>query len=238
MSYITVSNIKIEVVRKEIKNLHLGVYPPGGRVRIAAPLNVKEDAIRLFAVTKLGWIKKNQRKFEGQDRLSEREYKNRESHYYEGRRYLLNIIETEVAPKVVIRNKTTIDLYVRPGATLKKCHEVMNQWYRQQIKLHIPAIIEKWEKKMGVTVNDWQVKQMKTKWGSCNIEAKRIWLNLELAKKPLHCLEYIIVHEMVHLLERHHNERFIAYMDKFLPNWRYLKTELNKLPVSHGEWGY
>ncbi len=238
MSYITVSNIKIEVVRKDIKNLHLGVYPPAGRVRIAAPLNVKEDAVRFFAVTKLGWIKKNQRKFEGQDRLSEREYKNRESHYYEGRRYLLNIIETESAPKVVIRNKTTIDLYVRPGATITKCHEVMNQWYRQQIKLIIPAIIEKWEKKMGVTVHDWQVKQMKTKWGSCNIEAKRIWLNLELAKKPLHCLEYIIVHEMVHLLERHHNERFIAYMDKFLPNWRYLKTELNKLPVSHRKWTY
>lgn len=238
MSYITVSNIKIEVVRKDIKNLHLGVYPPAGRVRIAAPLNVKEDTVRLFAVTKLGWIKKNQLKFEGQDRLSEREYKNRESHYYEGRRYLLNIIETEAAPKVIIRNKTTIDLYVRPGATITKCHEVMNQWYRQQIKLLIPAFIKKWEKKMGVTVNDWQVKQMKTKWGSCNIEAKRIWLNLELAKKPLHCLEYIIVHEMVHLLERHHNESFIAYIDKFLPNWRYLKMELNKLPVSHGEWVY
>lgn len=154
---------------------------------------------RKGTVTKLGWIKKNQRKFEGQDRLSEREYKNRESHYYEGRRYLLNIIETQAAPKVAIRNKTIIDLYVRPGATITKCHEVMNRWYMQQIKLLIPAIIKKWEKKMGVTVNDWQVKQMKTKWGSCNIEAKLIWLNLELAKKPLLSLEYIIVHEMVHL---------------------------------------
>ena len=238
MSFITVSNIKIEVVRKNIKNLHLGVYPPAGRVRIAAPLNVKEDAVRLFAVTKLGWIKKNQRKFEGQDRLSEREYKNRESHYYEGRRYLLNIIETDTTPKVKIRNKTTLDLYIRPGATIAKRHEVMNEWYRHQIKKHIPSIIKKWEKKMGLSVEDWQVKQMKTKWGTCNIEAKRIWLNLELAKKPLHCLEYIIVHEMVHLLERHHNERFIAYMDRYLPNWRHLKTELNKLPVSHGNWGY
>lgn len=238
MSFITISNIKIEVVRKDIKNLHLAVYPPAGRVRIAVPLNVKEDTIRLFAVTKLGWIKKNQRKFEGQDRLSEREYKNRESHYYEGKRFLLNIIETESTPKVEIRNKTTIDLFVRPGATIIKRQKVMNQWYRHQIKLIIPAIIKKWEKKMGVKVNQWQVKQMKTKWGSCNIEENRIWLNLELAKKPFHCLEYIIVHEMVHLLERHHNEKFIAYMDKFLPNWRFLKTELNKLPVSHGEWGY
>ncbi|MEP6949562.1 MAG: SprT family zinc-dependent metalloprotease [Ginsengibacter sp.] len=216
----------------------LAVYPPTGRVRIAAPLNVNEDTIRLFAISKLGWIKRNQQKFEEQDRLSEREYKNRESHYHLGRRYLLNIIEADTVPKVRIRNKTFIDLYIRQGTSIAKRQETMNEWHRIQLKKQIQPIIDMWQKKMGVFVQDWKVKQMKTKWGSCNIEASRIWLNLELAKKPILCIEYIIVHEMVHLLERHHNDKFIAHMDKFLPNWRQLKKELNRLPVSHNKWEY
>lgn len=238
MEQITVSNIKIDVVRKEIKNIHLAVYPPTGRVRIAAPVRVNDDAIRLYAISKLGWIKRHQRKFEGQERLTPREYKNRESHYFQGRRYLLNIIEADAPPKVVLRSKTYIDLYVRPETPVTKRHEIMNEWYREQLKKQIPELIEKWEKKTGVTVRDWRVKQMKTKWGSCNIEKKRIWLNLELAKKPIHCLEYIIVHEMLHLSERHHNDRFLYYIDAYLPNWKQLKTELNKLPVSHADWSY
>jgi hypothetical protein len=238
MEQITISNIKIDVVRKDIKNIHLAVYPPTGRVRIAAPLKVNEDAIRLFAVAKLGWIKRNQRKFEGQLRIPQREYKQRESHYFQGRRYLLNIIETEATPKVVLRSKKFIDLHVRPDTPTSKRHEILTEWYRVQLKKQVPEIIEKWEAILKVKVSDWQVKQMKTKWGSCNIEKKRIWVNLELAKKPEHCLEYIIVHEMVHLLERHHNERFLYYMDTYLPTWRQLKTELNKLPVSHADWSY
>lgn len=238
MEHITISNIKIDVVRKDIKNIHLAVYPPTGRVRIAAPLKVNEDAIRLFAVAKLGWIKRNQKKFEGQERISQREYKQRESHYFQGRRYLLNITETEGAPKVILKSKKFIELFVRPETTVEKRHEIMTEWYRVQLKKQIPAIIEKWEAILKVKVSDWQVKQMKTKWGSCNIEKKRLWVNLELAKKPEHCLEYIIVHEMVHLLERHHNERFLYYMDTYLPMWRQLKTELNKLPVSHADWSY
>lgn len=238
MEQITISNIKIDVVRKFIKNIHLAVYPPMGRVRIAAPLKVNDDAIRFFAISKLGWIKRRQRKFMQQERILPREYKNRESHYFRGRRYLLNVIEVDFPPKVVLRNKSYIDLYIRPETTISKRHEIMNEWYRAQLKKQIPKLIEKWEKLMTIKVNEWQVKQMKTKWGSCNIEKKRIWLNLELAKKPEHCLEYIIVHEMVHLLERPHNDRFLYYLETYLPNWKQLKSELNKFPVSHADWDY
>ncbi|MBN2603265.1 MAG: M48 family metallopeptidase [Candidatus Thermoplasmatota archaeon] len=238
MEQITISDIKIDVIRKDIKNIHLGVYPPLGRVRIAAPLNVSDDAIRLFAISKLSWIKRHQRKFAEQERMTPREYKDRESHYFQGRRYLMNVIETDATPRIVLRNKAYIELYVRPGTLVEKRHQILNEWYRGELKKQIPAIIEKWERIIGVKVNDWRVKQMKTKWGSCIIEKKRIWLNLELAKKPVVCLEYIIVHEMIHLLERHHNDRFLNYMDHYLPNWRQLKAQLNSLPVSHAEWGY
>lgn len=238
MEQITISNIKIDVVRKNIKNIHLAVYPPTGRVRIAAPLKVNEDAIRLFAISKLGWIKRHQRNFADQERIPLREYKNRESHYFQGKRYLLNIIETEARPKVVLKTKTTLDLFVRPGSSIAKRHEVLTEWYRAELKKQIPPLIKQWEKRLSLQVADWHVKQMKTKWGSCNIGQRRIWLNLELAKKPDCCLEYIIVHEMVHLLERHHNDRFLFYMDTFLPNWRQLKKELGKLPISHADWSY
>lgn len=238
MEHISINDFIIDVVRKDIKNIHLAVYPPTGRIRIAAPLSVNEDAIRLFVISKLGWIRRNQRKFDEQERIPQREYRQRESHYFQGRRYLLNIIESDTAPIVKIKNKKYIDLYIRPQTAQEKCHEIITEWYRVELKKQIPAIISKWEKALNVKVNSWQVKQMKTKWGSCNIDQKRIWINLELAKKPEYCLEYIIVHEMVHLLERHHNDRFIYYMDSYLPNWKQLKVELNKLPVSHADWSY
>ena len=238
MKQINVSDIKIDVISKDIKNIHLGVYPPTGRVRIAAPLKMNEDAIRLFAISKLGWIKRHRQKFAGQERITPREYKQRESHYFRGRRYLLNIIEAQAPPKVVIRSKTYLDLYVRPRASTQKRHEIMTEWYRAELKKQIPAIIEKWAKILEVKVNGWQVKHMKTKWGSCNIEKKRVWINLELAKKPERCLEYIIVHEMIHFLERHHKDKFLYYMDMYLPSWKKLKTELNKFPASHADWNY
>lgn len=238
MKQITISNIKIDVISKDIKNIHLGVYPPTGRVRIAAPLKMNDDAIRLFAISKLGWIKRHRQKFAGQERIAPREYKQRESHYFRGRRYLLKVIDEQAPPKVVIRSKTYLELFIRPEATTQKRHEIITEWYRAELKKQIPAIIEKWEKILEVKVNGWQVKQMKTKWGSCNREKKRIWINLELAKKPEHCLEYIIVHEMVHFLERHHKDRFLNYMDTYLPNWKKSKTELNRFPTSHAEWKY
>ena len=150
----------------------------------------------------------------------------------------MNVVEVDEPPKIFLRSKTYIDLYTRPGTTTTKRHEIMNEWNRVQLKRHIPELIAKWEKKMNLRVGEWQVKLMKTKWGSCNIEKKRIWVNLELAKKPVHCLEYIIVHEMAHFFERRHNERFIALMDNCLPRWKSYKTELNRSPLSHGNWSY
>lgn len=232
MDQLTVSNITIDIIRKDIKNIHLAVYPPTGRVRLAAPLNVNDDAIRLFAISKLGWIKRHQREFNFQERISPREYKQRESHYFQGRRYLMKIIEKDEPPKVILRTRTYIELYVRPNTSLEKRQEVVTEWYRIELKKLIPGIIERWEKSLNVNINEWQVKQMKTNWGTCNIEKGSILINLELAKKPLHCLEYVILHEMVHLLERHHNERFLYYMDTFLPNWKQIRSELNKLPIT------
>jgi len=230
--------LSIDVVRKDIKNMHLAVYPPNGRVRVAAPLRIDDEAVRLFAISRLGWIKRQQRKFANQGRQSPRQYKERESHYFQGKRFLLRVIEHEAPPKVVIKTKTYIDLYVRPDTTTEQKETIVNEWYRAELKKLIPSLIEKWSTQIGVTVNDWQVKQMKTKWGTCNIEKQRIWVNLELAKKPIPCLEYLIVHELVHLIERHHNDRFLSLMEKYMPRWKFYKEELNRLPVSHGEWTY
>jgi hypothetical protein len=232
------SSLSVDVVRKDIKNMHLAVYPPTGRVRIAAPLRIDDEAVRLFAISKIGWIRKHQRAFIEQERQSPREFKERESHYFNGRRYLLKVIEGNKPATIVLRNKTYIEMYVKPDTSTEQRQALMNEWYRKELKKIIPPLIGKWESQMSVTVSDWQVKQMKTKWGTCNIEASRIWINLELAKKPIHCLEYIIVHEMIHLLERHHNDIFLAYMEKFIPNWKHIKDELNRLPAGHSDWNY
>lgn len=233
-----IGDLSIDLIRKNIKNMHLAVYPPTGRVRLAIPEETPQDTARLFAISKISWIRKHQRNFLAQDRQAPRQFKERESHYFLGKRYLLRIVEREAPPKVVFNTKTYIDLYVRPNSTTEQRQIIINEWYRAELKKLIPPIINKWEKQIGVTIEDWQVKQMKTKWGTCNIEKKRIWINLELAKKPLNCLEYIVVHEMIHLLERHHNDRFLALMERFMPQWKFHKEELNRLPVSHGEWTY
>lgn len=238
MHQIFVRGQKIDVVRKDIKNLHLGVYPPVGRVRIAAPLRLDDEAIRLAVISKLPWIKRQQKRFLAQERQSKREYVYRESHYFFGDRYLLNMIEYTGRPHVDITNKTRINLYVPPGSGASKREEILLSWYRRELKALIPPLIERWEEPLGVTVEDWGVKKMKTKWGSCNIQAKRIWLNLELAKKPVQCIEYVVVHEMVHLLERNHNERFKQLMDQFMPQWRQNRDILNQAPLSHETWTY
>ncbi|MBU3968042.1 MAG: M48 family metallopeptidase [Euryarchaeota archaeon] len=237
MHQITVGNISIDVVRKDIKNLHLGVYPPKGRVRIATPLKIDDEAVRLFAISKLAWIKKQKLKFETQERQLERRFVSGESHYYRGRRYLLNVIYHKAAPRVEIR-KNNIDLYVREGSASDQREKVLTEWYRGQLKEQIPALIDKWQKIIGVEVKDWGIKRMKTKWGTCTFAQRRIWLNLELVKKPQHCLEYIIMHEMVHLLERKHNDRFAVYMDKYLPKWHFYKDELNRSMLRHEIWDY
>src|ERR1035441_3812645 len=217
MQRIKVSSILVDVIKKDIKNIHLAVYPPSGRVRIAVPLKTSDESVRLFVISKISWIKKQKAKFENTERQSERKFLSRESHYYQGKRYLLNVIEQDGPAKVEIRNKKFIDIYVKKWSTSSRHERILTEWYRKQLKEQVPALIKKWEKIVGVKTEDWGIKQMKTKWGTCNIRAKRIWLNLELIKKPEHFLEYIIVHELVHLLERNHNERFISYMDNFLP---------------------
>lgn len=234
MSHLLVGDIEIDLVKKDIKNLHLSVHPPDGRVRISAPLRMNEEAVRLFAISKLSWIKKQRAKFKNQPRQPVREFLSGESHYYQGQRYLLNVITTKKKQRVELDGSSQMNLYVREGARKEQREKVMREWYRRQLKAQIPALIEKWEKRIGVEVNSWGVRQMKTKWGSCNTTAKRIWINLELAKKPPQCLEYIVVHEMVHLLERTHNERFVAYLDQYLPHWRNLKEELNSLIFENG----
>ncbi len=237
MDQLHLNDITIDVVLKDIKNVHLSVYPPSGRVRIAAPLRMSLDNIRIYAISKLGWIKNQQKKFLEQVREAPREFLYKEGHYFLGMRYLLKIIEHDAPPFVTIKHNT-IELHVRPNTDVQKRQVIMDEWYRQRLKEVAPPIIEKWEKIMSVSINELAIKKMKTKWGTCNRDAKRIWLNLELAKKPFHCIEYIVVHELVHLLERSHNANFIAYMDNYLPEWKQLKNELNKLPVSHIKWDY
>jgi predicted metal-dependent hydrolase len=235
---ISIRGLPVEVVRKSIKNLHLGVYPPHGRVRVAAPLAVSDEAVRLAVIGKLGWIKRQRARFEDQPRQSKREMVSGESHYFLGQRYRLNVVVQGGPGHVAIRNKRRIDLFVREGSDTAQRERVLHAWYRQHLKALIPPLIERWEATMGVKVAEWGVKQMKTKWGACNVEARRIWLNLELAKKPVQCLEYIIVHEMAHLLERHHNDRFTKLMDSLMPQWRLQRAELNRAPLGHATWKY
>lgn len=234
---ITVKGLSVQVVRKAIKNLHLGVYPPNGRVRVAVPLRVNDAAVRLALVGKLGWIKRQRVKFEAQSRQSKREMVSGESHYFLGRRYRLSVIPQEDAPKVLTRKKL-IELHVRRETSAPQRERVLRRWYRQRLKEMIPPLVEKWQEVLGVRIAEWGIKKMKTRWGTCNPDARRIWLNLELAKKPSPCLEYILVHELTHLAERHHNDRFISLMNRHLPNWRQHRQVLNSEPLAHDTWTY
>lgn len=233
---ITVGGLHVDVVRKPIKNLHLGVYPPHGRVRVAAPLAVSDDAVRLAVVTRMGWIKRQRTKFAAQARQSERAYVSGESHYFLGRRYRLTLIEGERAGRVHVKNSRSLALHVRAGSDSKVRERVFMRWYRRELGERAGPLIEKWSAILGVSPPEWGIKRMKTKWGTCNIGGRRVWLNLELIKKPEACLEYVIVHELTHFFERSHSDRFVAMMDRWLPQWRTLRAELNSEPLSHEEW--
>lgn len=235
---ITVSGLSVEVVRKNIKNLHLGVYPPLGRVRVAAPLAVSDDAVRLAVVGKLGWIKRQRAKFEAQPRQSQRHMVSGESHYFMGQRYRLRVVEGSIPMRVVLRGKAALDLFVRPETNTERREELLQAFYRAELKKLIPTLLEKWQPILGVEANAWGIKKMKTKWGTCNIAARRVWLNLELAKKPIQCLEYILVHELLHLIERHHNDRFRSLMDQYLPQWQAHRDELNRSLLAEERWDY
>lgn len=234
---INVGDISINVIHKDIKNVHLSVHPPRGRVTISAPLRMDMETIRLFCISKLGWIRKQQAKLKNQKRETARAYITRESHYYLGQRYLLKIAEQNTAPKVILKHNT-IELYIRKGTSITQRRKILQSWYRQQLRTLVPQYVAKLEKKMNVKVAEVRIRIMKTKWGTCNPKAKRIWLNTELAKKSIESIEYILIHEMVHLLERNHNGKFTAYMDKFSPKWKHLREELNRAPLGHVEWKY
>ena len=228
----------MEIHRKGIENLHVGVYPPDGKVRVATPLHLDDEAVRLAVVSRLSWIRQQRQGFARQARQSTREMVTGESHYFEGQRYRLNVVERPGNSRVRIANRNSLELRVPPGTDQAGRKRVIDRWYRRRLKARIPDLLAQWEPIVGVSVTDCRVKRMKTRWGSCNIETKRIWLNLELAKKDPLCLEYILVHEMVHLLERHHTDRFRSLMDEFMPDWRLRRDMLNTAPLAYEDWDY
>ena len=229
--------LSIDVEFKDIKNVHLSVYPPTGRVRISAPSKMNLDTVRVYAISKLDWIKQQQKKLREQERESKREYLDRESHYVWGERYLLEIIEQDAPPSVEL-TRSHLSLKVRRGASEEKRQATVESWYRDELKSAASPLIEKWERRLGVKVAKLYVQRMKTKWGGCNSAKGHIRLNTELVKKPPECLEYIVVHEMIHLVEPTHNERFMALMEEHLPRWQHYRDMLNRLPVAHDEWDY
>lgn len=235
-SHIQVNGINVKIHRKAIKNLHVGVYPPDGNVRVAAPMHLDNEAVRLAIVSRLTWIRRQKQNFERQARQSQREMLTGESHYFEGRRYRLDIVERPGKSHVRIVNNNMLELRVPPGTNRDYRQQVLDRWYRRQLRARIPELLTHWETVMGVKVTDYRIKRMKTRWGSCNTQAGRIWLNLELIKKSPRCLEYILVHEMVHLLERHHNNRFRALLSQYMPDWRLRKAELNEAPLAYEDW--
>ena len=237
MSQIKLGDIAVDVVLKDIKNVHLSVYPPTGRVRISAPKRMNMETIRVFAISKLDWIKQQQKKLREQERETPREYLDRESHYVWGKRYLLTVSESDERPLIELKHSYVL-LRVRAGTHEDKRQALVEAWYRERLKEAVPPLLERWQPLLGVTVERFFVQRMKTKWGSCNHRARTIRLNTELAKKPPECLEYIVVHELVHLLEPTHNAHFVALMDRFMPKWQFHRQVLNRLPVRRETWSY
>ncbi len=224
-----IASLEIDIVRKNIKNLYIKVHPPDGQVQVVCPQKLDDAVIQQFVDSKIDWIGKKRAKFKTQPR-SPQQYITGESYFFKGDRYLLNVIYHQAAPQVIIEGDK-LNLYVRYGSITEQREQALTNWYRQQLKAELPDLIAKWEKAIGVKINAWGVKKMKTRWGTCNIQAKRIWLNLELIKQPQHCLEYVIVHELVHLLERQHNERFWSYVSIFMPQWQQYQLQLNRFPL-------
>jgi len=234
-AYLTVAGINVDVVYKSIKNMHISVYPPLGRVRVAAPDRLDEEAVRLAIIQRLPWIKKQRELLRNADRQSEREMVTGESHYVWGERLRLKVAETTGRPRVDILG-SKLQLAFSEDADSARRRKLLESWYRKQIKGAIPPLIEKWEPIIGHKVSGWTVRRMKTKWASCNPESGNLWFNVELAKKHPNCLEYIVVHEMTHFHERTHNNRFVELMDDYLPSWRATRDELNGAPLAEEEW--
>ena len=232
-----IRGLSVEVVRKEIKHLHLGVYPPEGRVRVAAPMRVDDDVVRSAVISRLAWIRRKRAEFEQQDRQSRREFVSGESHYFEGRRYRLDVVESTGPVGIRLRNNAWMEMRVRPATGRGAREAMLYRWYRAHLRDRIPEFIVKWEPEIGVQVADWRIRRMKTRWGTCNPAARRIWLNSELAKKPLPCVEYVVVHEMAHLVEPNHTKRFREVLDRVMPGWRLRADELNRMHLADEDWG-
>lgn len=232
---VRVGELRIEVVRKDIKNVHLSVHPPNGRVRIAVPRHVSDDAVRAIAIGKLGWIRRRRTRLQEQAREAPREYVDRETHYVWGRRCLLRLVERDGPPKVEWQAQR-LTLTVRPGTEAVRRGEILEAWYRDQLRTACAELVPQWEERLKVRADHCYVQRMRTRWGSCNQMNRSIRLNTDLAKKPRACLEYVLVHELTHLLEPTHGPRFVALMDRFLPGWEHRRELLNRLPVRHEDW--
>jgi predicted metal-dependent hydrolase len=234
-AYLTIRGIDVDVIYKNIKNLHIGVYPPLGRVRVAAPHQLDNEQVRLAVIQRLPWIKEQREQFRSAARQSTREMVTGESHYLWGVRRRMKVVERPGRAHFELDGERLL-LYVPACTSAERRRELLDQWYREQLRHAIPSLIAKWEPILEVSVSRWSIKRMKTKWGSCNRETGHIWFNVELAKKPPACLEYIVVHEMAHYLERHHDDRFAKLMERSMPNWRSLRDQLNSAPLAEEQW--
>jgi hypothetical protein len=229
---LTIGGVHVEVVKKAIKNLHLTVHPPQGRVHIVAPERMQLDTIRLYAISKLPWLRRQIAELQAQARESRREYVNRESHFVWGSRYLLKVVEREAPPSVELHKRELV-LAARPGASQAQRYEIFAAWHRAQVRAAVAPLLAKWQRILKVEARAVFVRQMKTKWGSCNPKKATIRFNTDLAKKPLACLEYVLVHELAHLREPTHSDRFRAILNHHLPNWPHLRNQLNRAPLAH-----
>ncbi|HAR41161.1 MAG TPA: metal-dependent hydrolase [Bdellovibrionales bacterium] len=232
---IKIGDMVIVVTRKDVKNVHLSVHPPQGHITLVAPTETRLDVARAYAISKLAWIQDQRAKLEAQARETQRKFIERESHYLWGRRYLLSVQESDTKPSVELSHRT-ITLTTRPGSDLAKRAEVMHEWHKSLLHTVVPELISKWEVRLGVKVSEYFLQRMKTKWGGCNHREGNIRLNTELVKKPKDLLEYVIVHEMIHLLEPKHSERFIELLDRHYSAWREARVELNELPLAAENW--
>lgn len=230
---IELGDVLIVLMRKDVKHVHLTVHPPMGWVSLVTPRSTRPEVARAYAITKLGWIREQQSKLRSQAREAPRQFVSRESHYLWGRRYLLAVVEIDEKPQVTVSPRK-LTMQVRPGTSADKRAEVMHEWHKAQLHAVLPGLIGKWEGKLGVRVSGYFLQRMKTKWGSCNPRKQHIRLNTELVKKPRDLLEYVLVHEMAHLLEPSHSERFVAILDRHWPQWRESRAELNALPLGLG----
>jgi len=232
---IRIGEIAIALTRKDVKHVHLSVHPPSGRVTLVAPKGTRPEVARAYAVSKLGWIRDQQAKLREQARETPRQFVERESHYLWGRRYLLSVREEEAKPAIRLGHRN-ITLTVRPGSSRTKREAVVHEWHKFLLHEAVPKLIQKWESKLGVEVASYFLQRMKTKWGGCNPRAGHIRLNTELVKKPKDLLEYVVVHEMLHLIEPTHSERFVTLLSRHYPAWREARAELNELPLGAAEW--